>query len=361
MLNYNENKVRSVEAQLLMAAGFPRDATELSFNSKLARFDMLIRLNAGVKTNTLHITLNFSRKETLDNELLCSIAADYMERIGFGGQPYLVYRHYDAAHPHVHIATVNVDAAGNRIETHNIGRNQSEVARKAIEEDYGLIKAEDQKNETAYHLPPARLDRAAVGKRATKSELSRIILEVTGSYRFTSLPELNAVLGQFCVWANPGQEGSRLREKNGLLYQLLDSRGDPSGTPIKASAFYNTPTLKNLQKRYTQNETERKPYGQRLKHLLDRAMSKAADGPAFTAALRSQGIRILLRENIQGQVYGVTFIDNATRSVFNGSDLGKQYGAKALMERLLAKGLWPLQEEITTGKRARPPDLISRI
>ena len=57
-----------------------------------------------------------------------------MEKIGFGEQPYLTYQHFDAGHPHIHIVSVKVRADGSRIDTQNIGRNQSEKARKEIEE-----------------------------------------------------------------------------------------------------------------------------------------------------------------------------------------------------------------------------------
>ncbi len=56
-----------------------------------------------------------------------------MSKIGFGDQPYLVYQHFDARHPHIHIVTTNIKSDGSRIKTHNIGRNQSERARREIE------------------------------------------------------------------------------------------------------------------------------------------------------------------------------------------------------------------------------------
>lgn len=56
-----------------------------------------------------------------------------MERIGFGEQPYLVYKHNDAAHTHVHIATINIKPDGKRIDTHGIGWKLSEPARIALE------------------------------------------------------------------------------------------------------------------------------------------------------------------------------------------------------------------------------------
>lgn len=333
VLNYNENKIANAEASLIMAAGFPRDPGQLSFKSKLQRFEQLTALNERTKTNALHVTLNFSNRDKLDDELLQIIALHYMQGIGFGDQPFLVYRHFDAAHTHIHIATVNIDSQGRRIETHNIGKNQSEKIRKEIEIKYGLVKAEDQKSEEQYMLRPVELEQVIYGKRETKAAISAIVREVADTYKFTSLSELNALLRQFNVLAWPGAEGTMMHEKGGLVYCILDTNGSPVGIPIKASSIYSSPTLKNLQKTFLSSKTERKPFGVRIKHLLERAFSSSKDTTEFTARLKAQGIRVLIRENEAGQVYGVSIIDNATRCIFNGSDLGKPYAAKAFMER----------------------------
>lgn len=334
ILNYNENKIVSGEAELLMAAGFPYPSQRLTFKNKLGWFERLTRQNLHARTNAMHVTLNFSRLDMVDNDLLRQIALDYMQRIGFGDQPFLVYRHYDAAHSHIHIATVNIADGGERIETHNIGRNQSEKARKEMEISYNLVRAEDQQKEGEYVLKPVRLERALYGRSETKAAISSIVREVVGSYRFASLAELNAVLRQFNVLADPGSEGSVRREKGGLVYSLLDATGGPVGIPIKASSIFSSPTIKNLEKRYRPNESERRPYGLRLKHQIDKALANSRNAAQLDELLRAQGIRILMRRNTMGNVYGITFIDNATRTVFNGSDLGKAYAAKSFIEKL---------------------------
>ncbi|WP_461789428.1 relaxase/mobilization nuclease domain-containing protein [Pedobacter sp.] len=334
ILNYNENKIRNAEAKLLLACGYLDGPSGLSFGDKLKRFEMLTSQNEKAKTNALHITLNFSRQDVVDDGMLERIALDYMQRIGFGEQPFLVYRHYDAAHPHIHIATVNIADGGERIETHNIGRNQSEKARKEMEIFYNLVRAEDQQKEGEYVLKPVRLERALYGRSETKAAISSIVREVVGSYRFASLAELNAVLRQFNVLADPGSEGSVRREKGGLVYSLLDATGGRVSVPIKASAIFSSPTIKNLEKRYRPNEMERRPYGLRLKHQIDKALANSRNAAQLDELLRAQGIRILMRRNTMGSVYGITFIDNATRTVFNGSDLGKAYAAKSFIEKL---------------------------
>ena len=130
VFHYNERKVRTGVAECIMAANYPKDLEDLTLANKLNRLLNRAALNENVTRNSVHISLNFSPSETLSPDRLREIAEIYMQKIGFGEQPYLVYQHHDAGHPHLHIVTVKVRADGSRIDMHNIGRNQSERARK---------------------------------------------------------------------------------------------------------------------------------------------------------------------------------------------------------------------------------------
>lgn len=332
LLNYNENKVSEGVAQCIAASRFGCDPLMLTFSDKLNRFRKLTALNPKVRTNAIHISLNFDVNEKLTNEQLHTIASDYMTRIGFGEQPYLVYRHTDAAHPHVHIITTNVQSDGKRIDIHNIGRNQSEKARKEIEVVYGLVRAESKKKKR--EIEPVQIEKAVYGKSETKRSISNIVRMVTRSYKYTSLPELNAVLRQFNVIADRGEEGSQMHSKKGLLYRLLDEKGKKIGVPIKASSIYGKPILVNLEKQFKLNEALRKPFRDGLKTTIDQVLKKPLSKDAFVKTLANKGVFVLFRENDEGRIYGITFVDNKNRVVFNGSDLGKAFGAKAILEQL---------------------------
>jgi hypothetical protein len=99
-LNYNEKKVQKGSAECLHAANYLRDAKEMNFYQKLNGFTMLNCLNNRATTKTLHVSLNFDPSEKLSVGKLVEIAKMYMKRIGFEEQPYLVYKHEDAGHPH---------------------------------------------------------------------------------------------------------------------------------------------------------------------------------------------------------------------------------------------------------------------
>lgn len=333
-LYYNEQKVTSGDAVLLHSGGFLLDPSTLSFRQKLQRFTDLTRLNERTKTNAVHISLNFSPADLLDTDRLRSIADEYLRLIGWGEQPFLLYQHMDAGHPHVHVVTTNINRYGERIETHNIGRIQSERARKQIEESFGLVKAEDQKREPHTSLQPIDIDQVIYGKQPTKAAISRVVREVVATYKFSSFQEFNALLSQFNVYADRGKEDSLMYLNGGLQYRLLDQDGSVAGVPIKASSIFTSPTLANLEKLYPAHKTERKPYGERIKHLLSKALITATTIESLQQQLRKKGIRLLLYRNAEGKVYGMSVIDNATRCIFKASDLGKDFSAAKVMEKL---------------------------
>lgn len=142
LLNYNENKVEEGMATLILANRFATDIDKLDFRAKLNRFENLTETNSRVKTNAMHLMLNFDREDKINTATMQRIASDYMDKIGLGEQPYLVYLHKDVSHQHLHIVTTNMQADGKRIPIHNIGKTLSETARKELEVQYGLVKAD---------------------------------------------------------------------------------------------------------------------------------------------------------------------------------------------------------------------------
>lgn len=333
ILHYNENKVDQGSATLILANGFAGEVSTMTVKQKYERFEHLLWMKPSVKTNALHISLNFDPAEKLNDRTLQQIALSYMEKIGFGDQPYLAYRHTDAAHAHVHIATTTINAQGERMDIHNIGKKRSEPARKAIEREFGLVPAGGRRQNP--EIRPLRVSEMNYGKTPTKQGITRIVGAVLHSYQFSSLAELNAILRQFNVFADRGQAGSAMYERKGLQYSALDDTGKPVGVPIKASALSGKPTLKALEKRFEKNKVKPK----HLKEDLKFRIAGALKGPAplttdtFMEKLRERKVDIVFRKNETGFVYGVTFVDHKNRIVFNGSQLGKGFSAKAILER----------------------------
>jgi hypothetical protein len=335
LLNYNESKVAEQQATLILASKFGTDIDRLDFKAKLNRFENLTLLNGRVKTNALHIMLNFDRDDRVDTAILQQIAGSYMERIGFGDQPYLVYQHKDVSHPHIHIVTTNIKQDSKRIDIHGIGRTLSESARKELETEFSLIKAEGRNKSELLSIKPVDVEKVIYGKTPTKRAIYNVVSEVLRSYKFTSLAEYNAVLQQFNVIADRGKEDSLMFEKRGLVYSITDNKGVRVGIPFKASALATRPTLQEVEKKFERNKEMRKSYKEGLKERIDQLFSKydSLSKATFISAMQKQQVAVILRQNKQGFLYGATFIDHRTKAVFNGSDLGMAYKAAALTRR----------------------------
>lgn len=334
-LNYNENKVKEGKAECLHASGYLRNAKEMNFYQKLGGFERLNILNSRATTKTLHISLNFDPSEKIPNDRLIAIASDYMEKIGFGLQPWLMYRHNDAGHPHIHIVTTTIQPDGKRIDTFNIGRNQSEKARKEIEQVYGLLAAEKQKRLLHKPITPVHAEKVGYGKMETKRSIANVVGAVLNTYRFCSLPEFNAILKAYNVVADRGKEDGRIYKHRGLLYRVLDAKGNKVGVPVKASSIANKPTLEKLETLFEKNKPLKEPFRAAIKNNIDKVLAMyPPDMATFIRLLELKNISTILRQNDQGRLYGITFVDRNNKCVFNGSDIGRQYSATHLEEKL---------------------------
>lgn len=331
ILIYNENKVELGQANLILASGFAVDIDRLNLTQKIQRFEKLTDLNPRVKTNAMHISLNFDLLDNLDLAKLQQIALAYMEQIGYGEQPFIVYEHLDAAHPHLHIATTIVQKDARRKYTHDIGRLVSEPARKAIEKQFGLVKAEGRSQGSLLTLSPV-----LYGQHATKQAVHSVLLEVIGNYSFTSLAEFNAILAQFNIKADRGNEQTMMFQKKGLLYSVLDEKGQPIGVPIKASKFYSQPTLKKLEQRFLRGFEQRQALKEGLRNRIEQVLDsyELITKATLLNELANSQIAVVFRQNEKGLIYGVTYVDHNQRTVFNGSELGKNYSARAINQKL---------------------------
>lgn len=334
ILNYNENKVREGVAQCIGEGNYPMGVESMNFTIKLLRLLRQNALNENVKRGSVHVSLNFDPSEKYSKEKLMDIARSYMDKIGFGSQPYLVYEHYDAGHPHIHVVSIKVREDGSRIDMQNIGRNESEKARKEIEISFGLVNAERRNTPAAQRLQPIVCGRVEYGKMQSKKAIATVLSSVLHSYKYASLAELNAVLLQYNVMADRGSEQSRVFQSGGLLYRIVGSDSKPVGVPIKASDFSGKPTLSFLEQKFTFNRGVYSLEKKRIKNAVDLAFLKNKPTlEGLVKVLEKEGICAVLRRSEQGKLYGITYVDHTTKCIFNGSALGKSYSARMLEER----------------------------
>jgi hypothetical protein len=275
------------------------------------------------------------------------LATKYMQRLGFEQQPFLVYRHYDTAHPHLHVVTTNIRADGSRIGTGPPLLYHSHQITRELENEFSL-----QRNKIAtlgekekFNVQQAQ--RVSYGESGLLHSISNVLNTVVDHYKYTSLSELNAILQLYKVKASRGKETSRLYQYRGLLYHALDENGKSIGKGIKASSFFLKPTLNKLEEKFALNRSLRQEQRERLTTAIDWTMAgRPPDWQEFKNALEKDNISVVVQEEKKGDPESIYFVDHQAKAVFSGEGLGDPYSYHAIRERCAQEQVQE-QEELT--------------
>ena len=100
-------------------------------------FEPYIALNSHVKKPVIHISLNPSPKDILSEEQMAVLAQEFMEKFGYGNQPYMVWLHEDINRKHMHIVSVRINEKGEKID-HNREAVRAQNICREMEVKYGL-------------------------------------------------------------------------------------------------------------------------------------------------------------------------------------------------------------------------------
>ncbi|QDH81234.1 hypothetical protein FKX85_20250 [Echinicola soli] len=250
ILYYHFKKINHGIAQLITIHGFGSIGKNMGQKKLNQHFRSFTFRNKRVKVNAIHIFLHFSQKDQLEKSQLRYIAQQYMKRIGYGKQPYLVFNHIDSYCPHLHILSTTITKEGKRLQTHHLGKTLSEKARNELIGELGLHYSPSANGQ----LPNSPyLEKLEYGKMETIGAIEGIIKGVLRQYTFGSIAEFSAILREFNVGLVQGKKGGVMWRYRGLAYCPLDDRGKHKGGPIKASILSPCPIYKNLLKYIKKN------------------------------------------------------------------------------------------------------------
>ncbi len=332
-LAYNINKVTKGEAEVLgtnlifcPANGAFKTADVLS------DFETFMPLRYRTENPTFHVSLNPHPDDNLSDAELAAIAEEYIERMGYGSQPYLIFKHEDIDRHHIHIVSTRVDGEGKKIND-KFERRRSKQITRDLEQKYGLHTAEKQSK-----TQKSELQMVDVNKGNVKEQVENIVREVNNHYHFMSFTEYKAVLSKLNITAEEVKGTRSGKEINGIVYCATDNSDKKVGNPFSASELGDFAGAKALEQKYIASKnamTEGKMISP-LKCHIDIAIAQSATKEELQRNLYATGVGVTFRENSEGRLYGVTYIDHTTGATLNGSRLGKEYSSNAVMERLSA-------------------------
>ncbi|WP_337439372.1 conjugal transfer protein MobB [Alistipes sp.] len=328
-IRYNEEKVNRGQAEVLFWNRMldPFDtAGRMSHERCMASFEPFLQANRRTTNTVFHVSLNPSPEDRLTDEQLGEIAREYMERMGYGEQPYIVFKHRDIAREHLHIVSLRIDREGRKLPHDFEARRSVEITRD-LEQKYGLhpsVKGQELQDRE-------KLRKVDYQKGDVKQQVSSTVRSCLRHYRCASFGEWRTLLEAFNVSAEERTGTIDGRDYAGMIYGALTDDGYGIGTPFKSSRIGKDVGYEALQRYYERSKTALKEPG-----ALDGLRGKVADGMArcsnrtqFCERLHDKGVDAVFRLNAVGRIYGVTFIDHEQGIVANGSLLGRSFSANA--------------------------------
>jgi hypothetical protein len=335
-LSYNQTKVDDEHAQVIFANKMIEPAEgKWEINTCLQSFEPYLLANKRTENPIFHISLNPDPKDVLSNEQLSEIAQIYMQKMGYGDQPFIVYLHEDIERRHIHIVSLRVDENGKKIDGNFERRRSMDVCRE-LEQKYGLVPADQKQRQEGLPLKPVRYEDGDV-----KHQIANVVRSVARNYHFQSLKEYKALLTLYNIGVEEVRGEIKGRKYKGLVYSALNEKGEKVGNPFKSSLFGKSTGMEALEKRIEKSAeiSKNKRLKERGKKVITSVMRTANNRADFEKALEKQGISVLFRTNGEGRIYGATFIDHEQKCVFNGSRLGKEFSANIFNDLFNGKNI----------------------
>ncbi len=331
-LHYNKEKVDKDEAEVLfwqkMSEPFDKHG-RLDIDACMESFWPYLEANRRTTNTVFHASLNPSPEDKLTDDQLRDIAQEYMERMGYGNQPYIVFKHKDISREHLHLVSLRVDELGRKIsDSHEYDRSMSVL--RELERKYDLhpsIKGQEQTD-----TPDLRKVNYKAGN--VKQQVSSVVRSCLRNYKCSSYGELRTLLELFNISVEERTGTIDGRNYAGVIYGALTDDGYGTGTPIKSSKIGKDVGYKALQRYYENSKMKLKEDGNlaRLRQTVRDTMSPHNTRDEFRQLLKADGIDTIFRINPVGRIYGVTFIDHNAGIVANGSVLGKEFSANVFNE-----------------------------
>ena len=322
-LGYNFKKVGKGEASILLAAElYQNNDGNYTMEDVLADMEALIPKKSRTKKTVFHCSLNPHPDDKISDEQLVQVAREYMEALGYGNQPYIVFKHSDIAREHIHIVSLRVDSRGRKIND-KFEKRRSKKITDSLEKKYNLIPSSkvSEKVETA-------MPKVDIGKENIKEQVVSALRMVLKHYHFCSLGELNAILSAYNLAVEEVKTEFRGKKYDGLVYIPTDDKGGKVSTPINASDIGRGVGYTAVQNRMQKSKQAIKPLVPTIRGKVLQTMRTSPQTEVeLRQRLEEQGLRAVIRKNGNGRIYGITFIGDEQGVAFNGSRLGKGYAA----------------------------------
>ena len=321
-LTYNFRKVDRDQADILLSGQLSADG-RLTAERVFREMTAYIPSGARTKNIVFHASINPRPDEPLSDDRLRTIAHEYLCRLGYGDQPFIVFKHRDIAREHIHLVSTRVRHDGSKIRDTMEHVRSTRIMRR-LEAKFGLLPSGHSQKKMDVSAQPSVVD---IDAGDIKRQVAATVQYVLGRYAFQSVGEMNQLLTRFRVTAEEVKTERKGRPFDGIVYAATDADGHKICTPIKASEIGRQVSYAALRRHFEQSKSVVRERSATIRRAIADVMQTSPDRAEFIDRMRGHGIETVLRINAAGRLYGITFIDDANGIAVNGSRLGKGFAA----------------------------------
>ena len=338
-LTYNFRKVDRDQADILLSGQLSADG-RLTAERVFREMTAYIPSGARTKNVVFHASINPRPDEPLSDDSLQTIAHEYLRRLGYGDQPFIVFKHRDIAREHIHLVSTRVRHDGRKIRD-TMEHVRSTRIMRSLEAKFGLLPSGHSQKKEDVSAQPSAVD---INAGDIKRQVAAAVQYVLGRYAFQSVGEMNLVLTRLRVTAEEVKTERKGRPFAGIVYAATDADGHKICTPIKASEIGRQVSYAALRRHFEQSKSVVRERSGAIRRAIADVMQTSPDRAEFIDRMRERGIETVTRINTVGRLYGITFIDDANGIAVNGSRLGKGFAAN-VFNAYFAGGANPFIDE----------------
>jgi len=255
---YNEQKAKEGKATFYHSRNTP-SANPFIYSAQ-HRYHIFKRIedsNTRVKNKGLHISFNPTMSDMIriGEKGIRTELDNLMKQLGYGNQPYFVYRHADIDRVHFHIASTRIDKQTGKKIKDNFEKEKVQKFIKEIEQTYHLTNNE----------PKGKINlKFTAYSKNLKQNLENLFAELNRMDFITSKQMYNDALKLFHIEIRQVQKGH--------LVFVTDGNGNPIRHPIKMSDFEERP-------RFYQSKGKAEKIEQSDGYSMDKSSKPAINNP----------------------------------------------------------------------------------
>ena len=222
-LIYNERKCENLKANILLTKNFIADVSDI--NAMKIEMDCYVRdAERKIKEPYFHAVISCKGNE-YSFEQLAKMGDLWMDKMGYGEQPFLIYGHQDTDNNHIHIVSVRVNAQGKKISDKFERLRSQEAIQSILNEDPKLEIEEVVKKCMSYNFSTTAQFRTLIeltGCKTRKHSGNIDVIKYGRVQKSIPIEELENIIKKNMLYEN----SKRKKQITALLYKYAKDKSE---------------------------------------------------------------------------------------------------------------------------------------